>query len=431
MTIHTNLQPGFAGAFATVGIDGDQERRPRGAPVREAPHLHGRHHPPAVRRPARLAQRLHHARRGGPLRRRGGGRDRKRPREGLGRARRAPARGGDRVGRATSASSSRRTDGRRRSPRRARSSREAPEPRRRGGARRGALPRGRIDEAGEALAALASRRGRSGAGAGPARPRPRGAGKGRRGRGADGARGRQRAAGSVGRLPPSGAAAPARAPIELLSTYLETAPGDDPDRRRRARGDDPPLHALWASGRSGFPVAVPSRLEVPLKPLAGTGGGYFVEAALANGKKIRLPPRHGEHRAVRRGARGQEGRIHAALRQRPSSRAAATGRTSSSRGLLAEARDRRTGVRGRADHDDRRTSSIPQGRIHGVLGLNVFSGYRVTLDLANEPADPRALRATTGRGALLGRRRADARPRVRGRRTTTGSSSSTPARRAR
>jgi predicted aspartyl protease len=166
--------------------------------------------------------------------------------------------------------------------------------------------------------------------------------------------------------------------IALLSTYLETAPGDDPDRLEGARGTirlDTALgeRKIWVS------VAAPSGLEVPLKPLAGTGGGYFIEAQLANKKKIRLLLDTGStglfvvERAVKKGG-------YTPLAIETVFAGGGAGRAASARGLL-----QKLAIGGLEFRDALITTTKdefdPQGRIHGVLGLNVFSGYRVTMDL--------------------------------------------------
>ena len=130
-----------------------------------------------------------------------------------------------------------------------------------------------------------------------------------------------------------------------------------------------------------IPVAKPDRIEVPLKPLAGTGGGWFVEAQLANRKKIRLLLDTGStglfvvERAVKKGGLSP-------LSEETVFAGGGAGRATSSRGLLEK-----LAIGGLEFADALITTTKdefdPQGRIHGVLGLNVFSGYRVTMDLVN------------------------------------------------
>jgi tetratricopeptide (TPR) repeat protein len=176
----------------------------------------------------------------------------------------------------------------------------------------------------------------------------------------------------------SGAARSRSRAVELLETYLETAPGDDPDRVEGARGTIR-LYKTLGERKVWIPSHSPDQMEIPLKPLPGTGGGFFVEATLANRKKIRLLLDTGStglfvvDRAVKKGGftRLSEETVFAG---------GDTGRTASTRGLLAKF------SLGELEFEDALVTTTnvefdPQGRIHGVLGLNVFSGYRVTLDL--------------------------------------------------
>jgi len=176
----------------------------------------------------------------------------------------------------------------------------------------------------------------------------------------------------------SGAARSRADAIALLETYLDTAPSDDPDRLEGARGTIR-LYTALGERKVWVPVTSPERLEVPLTPLAGTGGGYFLEATLARKKKIRLLLDTGStglfvvERAVKKGGLTP-------LSLETVFAGGGSGRTQSSRGLLS-----RFAIGGLEFSDALVTTTKdefdPQGRIHGVLGLNVFSGYRVTLDL--------------------------------------------------
>jgi predicted aspartyl protease len=176
----------------------------------------------------------------------------------------------------------------------------------------------------------------------------------------------------------SGAAHSRARAVELLKTYLETAPGDDPDRLEGARGTIR-LYTALRERKVWVPVISPERLEVPLTPLAGTGGGFFVEATLANKKRIRLLLDTGStglfvvERVVKKGGLTP-------LSDETVFAGGGAGRANSSRGLLAK-----LAIGGLEFADALVTTTKdefdPQGRIHGVLGLNVFSGYRVTMDL--------------------------------------------------
>jgi hypothetical protein len=250
-----------------------------------------------------------------------------------------------------------------------------------------------IDEAGEVLSPLAA------SDEGPARAIAQlGLVRAAQGKDQDAVGLMERAAAKAPRDPwvafrASGAARSRAVAIALLNTYLETAPGDDPDRLEGARGTIR-LYTALGERKLWVPVATPERLEVPLKPLAGTGGGYFIEAALANKKKIRLLLDTGStglfvvERAVKKGG-------FTPLSEETVFAGGGTGRASSSRGLLTK-----FAVGGLEFSDALITTTKdefdPQGRIHGVLGLNVFSGYRVTLDfvkgrlILTPPADDAA-----------------------------------------
>jgi len=177
----------------------------------------------------------------------------------------------------------------------------------------------------------------------------------------------------------SGAARSRADAIALLKTYLDTAPGDDPDRLEGARGTIR-LYTALGERKVWVPVTSPERLEVPLTPLVGTGGGYFIEATLTHKKKIRLLLDTGStglfvvERAVKKGGLTP-------LSLETVFAGGGSGRTQSSRGLLSK-----FAIGGLEFSDALVTTTKdefdPQGRVHGVLGLNIFSGYRVTLDLA-------------------------------------------------
>jgi predicted aspartyl protease len=167
--------------------------------------------------------------------------------------------------------------------------------------------------------------------------------------------------------------------LELLNRYVEAASAEDADRVEAARGTIRLLTAL-GERKVWIRTAAPERLEVPLTPLAGTGGGYFVEATLTGRKKIRLLLDTGStglfvvQRAVKKGGLSL-------LSEMTVFAGGGNGRTPSMKGLLA-----RLAIGGLEFSDALVTTTKdefdPQGRIHGVLGLDVFAGYRVTIDLA-------------------------------------------------
>ncbi len=247
---------------------------------------------------------------------------------------------------------------------------------------------GRIDEAGEALAPFVH------ADTAPARAVVQlGLVRAAQGRDADAIGLMERAVAKAPRDPwvayhASGAARSRARAIELLQVYLATAAGDDPDRVEAARGTIR-LDTALGERRVWVPVARPDRLELPLHPVVGPGGGFYVEAALANKKSIRLLLDTGSaglfvvSRAVKKGS-------FRPLSEETVFAGGGTGRTRSSRGLLEN-----ISVGGLEFADALVTTTKdefdPQGRIHGVLGLGIFAGYRVTIDfvrrrLVLEPA---------------------------------------------
>lgn len=236
---------------------------------------------------------------------------------------------------------------------------------------------GRIDEAGEALAPLATAEGA------PARGLAQ-LGLVRSAQGRDGeasellARAVAEAPDDPWVLLRASGAAPTRArAVELLKKYLERSDGEDPDRVEGARGTIRLFEAL-GERRVWVPVARPDRVEVPLTPMVG-GGGFFIEAKLANKKKLRLLLDTGSTglfvvmRAVKKGG-------YTPLSEETVFAGGSTGRTPSTRGLLA-----RFELGGLEFSDALVTTTTdefdPQGRVQGVVGLNIFGGYRVTLDL--------------------------------------------------
>ncbi len=178
----------------------------------------------------------------------------------------------------------------------------------------------------------------------------------------------------------AGTAASRAKAIERLEAYLSGSPDDDRDRIEGAKGTIRLYRAL-GERKVWVPVRRPDRLDLPLKPLPGTGGGYVVEASIANGKKLRLLLDTGSSglfvvlRAVKKGGLSP-------LSEETVFAGGDAGRTVSSRGLLSRF------ALGDLEFSDALATTTkdefdPQGRIHGVLGLSVFSGYRVTIDLAH------------------------------------------------
>lgn len=169
---------------------------------------------------------------------------------------------------------------------------------------------------------------------------------------------------------------------DRLRRYLERSAGDDPDRIEGARGTLRLYEAL-GDRKTWVPVRRPERSTIPLQTIPGSPGkpaGYVVEATLARGKRIRLLLDTGSsglfvvERAVKKAGiefladetvfAGGEG-----------------GRTASKRGILAEF------ALGELAFKDALVTTTTKdleatGRFHGVLGLSIVDGYRVTLDLA-------------------------------------------------
>ena len=180
----------------------------------------------------------------------------------------------------------------------------------------------------------------------------------------------------------SSGGAPTRArTVEILRAYLARSDGDDPDRIEGARGTIR-VDAALGERPVWVPDARPDHAEIPLRPILGPGarGGFVLEATLANKKKARLLLDTGSSglfvvsRVVKKGG-------YAPLADETVFAGGGRGRTSSARGILP------TIAFGAVSFKDAlitttRDEFDPQGRFHGVVGLNVFSGYRVTIDLA-------------------------------------------------
>lgn len=172
-----------------------------------------------------------------------------------------------------------------------------------------------------------------------------------------------------------GAATRAKA-TELLNAYIAHGTAENPDRLEGARGTLR-LYAALGERKIWVPVTRPERLEIPLKPIPD-GSGYFIEAN-AGGKKIRLLLDTGStglfvvERAVKKGGL-------VPLSEETVFAGGGSGRASSSRGLLAK-----LDFGGLVYADALVTTTKDEfdktGRVHGVVGLSAFSGYRVTLDL--------------------------------------------------
>lgn len=178
-------------------------------------------------------------------------------------------------------------------------------------------------------------------------------------------------------------AAPSRAEsIARLERYLALSDGDDPDRIEGARGTIRTNRAL-GERRVWIPVARPDRVEAPLKAIAdGSGGvaGYVVEAEIAAGRKTWLLLDSGSgglfmvERALKKAS-------PETLAEETVFAGGGSGRDASRRAILPS-----FALRGLSFQDALITTTRreiePTGRYHGVLGLSIFEGYRVTIDLA-------------------------------------------------
>jgi hypothetical protein len=193
-------------------------------------------------------------------------------------------------------------------------------------------------------------------------------------------------------------AAPTRArSAELLVRFLALPPAgaiSDGERREAAEGSLRLQRAL-GERRTWIPLAQPERLEIPLRALSdGRGGirGYVLDADLGGKRPVPLLLDTGSGglflvaRAVRRqavplsdetvfagGGKGRQATRRALLPRM------ALGQTIAWQDALVTVAEREI---------------EPTGRYLGVLGLSVFDGYRVTLDLA-------APRLVLERGARL------------------------------
>lgn len=177
-------------------------------------------------------------------------------------------------------------------------------------------------------------------------------------------------------------AAPDRAgAVEILERYLAHGEGQDAELLQGARhtidlyrtlGERP----LW------IVAARPDRVELPLRAVpAGRGlaAGYVVEARVKDGKRLKLlldTGASGVFAVERVLAKGG----FAPLSADTVYGGGGSGSAASKRGLLAEISF------GGLEFRDALVSASPEeihpsGTYHGVVGLSVFAGYRITLDL--------------------------------------------------
>lgn len=184
----------------------------------------------------------------------------------------------------------------------------------------------------------------------------------------------------------SGATRSRAVAIERLERYLDLSDGDDPDRVEAARGSVRLFRALgerpiWVDDQR------PERMEIPLRhlwdPATRETIGYVIEARIGDKRKRvrllldtgspglylvdRIARKHGFTELSEQTTFGGGGdRRHATRRGTFDSFAVGELRF---RSALA------TAARHEID---------PLGRFHGVLGIAIFNGYRITLDLTRK-----------------------------------------------
>jgi tetratricopeptide (TPR) repeat protein len=174
--------------------------------------------------------------------------------------------------------------------------------------------------------------------------------------------------------------------IARLERYLELSEGDDPDRIEAARGSVRLFRSLGER-----PIWIhehrPERTQVPLThvwdPATGRTIGYVIQARVGDkGKRVRLLLDTGSpglllvHRVARK-------RGFVPISEQTSFGGGGRRRHRTRRGFfdtfaIGELRFRE------ALATSTRSEIDPAGRFQGVLGLSVFNGYRVILDLPNK-----------------------------------------------
>jgi predicted aspartyl protease len=177
-------------------------------------------------------------------------------------------------------------------------------------------------------------------------------------------------------------AAPDRAgAVEILERYLAKGEGQDEELLQGARHTID-LYRTLGERPVWIVAARPDRVELPLRAVSAGGGlaaGYVVEARVKGGKRLRLLLDTGAsglfavERVLSKGG-------FAPLAADTVYGGGGSGSAASKRGLLPEIDF------GGLKFKDALVSASPEeihpsGAYHGVVGLSVFSGYRVTLDL--------------------------------------------------
>ncbi len=169
--------------------------------------------------------------------------------------------------------------------------------------------------------------------------------------------------------------------IARLEKYLALSEGDDKDRIEGARGTIRLYRAL-GERPVWVPKNRPERLELPLHGLAGAPGrnrGYLIDAVLGDGKRARLLLDTGSGGLFLLDRIAKKGGL-VPLSEETVFAGGGEGRQASRRGLLPAF------ALGELRFADALVSTTteeiePTGRYHGIVGLSVFAGYRVTIDL--------------------------------------------------
>ncbi len=178
-------------------------------------------------------------------------------------------------------------------------------------------------------------------------------------------------------------AAPSRAEaMRRIERYLELSEGDDPDRIEAARGT---LRTLSALGERELWVLDerPRRVELPLQLLPrerGRVSGAVVKAAVGDkGKAVRLMLDTGSSGLFLVGRMARK-RGFEELAEETAFGGGGDRRHASPRGLLPRFDIGSLSFRN-ALASTTENEFDPTGRFHGVLGVSIFEGYRLTLDL--------------------------------------------------
>lgn len=174
--------------------------------------------------------------------------------------------------------------------------------------------------------------------------------------------------------------------VNRLERYLELAEGDDPDRIEAARTGVDVLRALGEKA-VWVPDARPERAELPLIRLwdLGTGAtqGFVIRVGLGEKSKpvpLLLDTGSPGLFVIQRVAR-KRGLDPVAVQSQFGG--GGDQRHSSTRGLFATAAIGDLRFRDALASSNKQEMD-PTGRFHGVIGLAVFNGYRVTLDLEDD-----------------------------------------------